>query len=250
MVALVGLLADAVVGCSPSVSDYLADKRFDAERKLAKVDGVREILAKTPPIESEGITDPGAPVRICDLLYQPFGPAPCNSWVIGAEQLADATRFRDRHELSFGDASWLVVATTLLANGRNPPTSVTPNGEEPAGIGMRIEAVFRWLSDIRFLFVVRTRESVKPTLQNGGKAYKAGHFKGEVLLFDLAEPGYLGGALFEHQMSGTASVKVDKGADSSPDLDLLFAKGVRQAVVNRIAAYMPLTEGPEGKAGR
>ncbi len=248
--AVIGWAGLTVASCGPSVADFLDEKRFDAEQKLAKVAEVRELLAKTEPIKTEGLTDPGEPIRICDLLYQPFGAQSCNTWIIDAAQLNDAGRFRDRREVSFGDASWLVVATALLTTGRNPPTSVAPEGEEPAGVGMRIEGVFRWLGDIRFLFVVRTREVLRPTIEAGGKAYKAGHFKGEVLLYDLAGASYLGGALFEYRMSGTASVQMRKGANSSPDLDLQFARGARQAVVNRIAQYVTLTEGAESKGRR
>lgn len=240
----IGLLV-ALAGCGPSPRDFLADKRFNAEQKLAKVAEARALLAKTEPIKTDALTDPGTPVRICDLLFPPFGPERCNAWVIDAAEFNDPMHFPEpKPYLSFGDTSWLVISSSLLATGRYPPSKVFPDGPEPDGVGARLDGVFRWLGDVRFLFVVRTLELTKPTIE-AGKGYKAGKFRGEVLFFDLDGPSYLGGSACSYTMSGKISVHVEKGANQSPELDAQFTKAVRQEVVKCIAQFMTLTEAKE-----
>lgn len=231
--------------CGESVEEYLAKHRASATGQLQRVDRIRQLARDIPPVEWPTMEDPG-PMAICDLVIAPYRKAGCDTWVIDQEQLDNPETFLDPTPLvSFGHADWLVTTRSLLTTGRYPPNATFPDGDEPDRLTRPIIYAFSWLSQLRYLIVVRRSELVRPKLAEDQKSYEPGSYQGEALLFALSpDPIHLGSVPFSYRMVGDVKVRMRRGHIHASQVERAFAQGVREELAAALVSRLESLERP------
>jgi hypothetical protein len=94
------------------------------------------------------------------------------------------------------------------------------------------------LASMKYLVVVRTRLTTEPWADSGGDSFSPGLWQGEVLVFEIADGKFLGGAAVSASNSDTVNVNV---ADANKWLHSDLWERTRKAVN---AALAPHSETP------
>lgn len=243
--SLAVLAAVTIGACGESVAEYIAARRELATAQLARIDAVRSLARAEPHHDWATMKDPG-PLVICDLVIPPHRDAGCDTWVIDQAQLEQPTAYLDPPPLlSYGQADWLVLTTSLVTAGRFPPNANYPSGAEADRLTRPILYAFSWLEQVRYVIVVRQDELTAPALAADQKSYEPGSFRGEATLFALLpEPHSLGGAPFAHTMTGELQVRMRRGGIQLNQVNKAFADGVRQSLAEALVSRLNHLERP------
>ena len=240
-----GLMFVATAGCGESVAEYVAARREGAQAQLARVAKVRALAHASPANEWATMKDPGR-LAICDLVIPAYREAGCDTWVIEQEQLDNPKAYLDPKPLvSYGQADWLVLTTSLIDSGRFPPNASFPDGAEADRLTRPIIYAFGWIEQVRYVIVVRQGELTPPELAADQKSYTPGSYRGEAMLFELLpEPRSLGSAPFEYAMTGELQVRMRGGVIHAAQIEKAFADGVRQELASALVARLSNLERP------
>lgn len=243
--AVVGMLVLALAGCGESVAEYVAARREGAQAQLARIAKVRALAHSLPANEWATMKDPGR-LAICDLVIPAHREAGCDTWVIEQEQLDNPKTYLDpKPPVSYGQADWLVLTTSLIETGRFPPNASYPDGAEADRLTRPIIYALGWIEQVRYVIVVRQGELTQPLLADDQKSYAPGSYRGEAILFELKpEPRSLGSVPFEHAMTGNLPVRMRGGVIHAAQIDKAFADGVRQELASALVARLSKLERP------
>ncbi len=188
----VGFLAAVLAGgCGPSVEAIVDEHRASVEHNLAHVSAVAGRLAAAEL--DAGIGFEGHTLDF--QLGEPGSLSPTwNAGVVHEERLVDIGGVPVELGLVISELYFLAHARDSL------------DGEwwSMADDPQTVESEFQKVSQLRYLFVVRTVQHKMPRSVEG-ESFIGGHFEGETLCFDLESGSMLGGFAFQAENSDQRS---------------------------------------------
>lgn len=219
-----------VAGCGPYVDEVVRERGPAVERRLALVRGVSEELARTPLLEG----DEPADVKT-SLNFESSYPAPANAVLVYAEDLRDL----DELGLVYARVDGTKILNTCSAfvhTERYPWDPLHPDDPPLSGTGYAATRHFDVCEKLDFLFVLRTRAFVRPSIgrdAGGRREFDGGFVSADLLVFDLARAKKLGGL----RVQAESAEKLEGATAFEVEFDLQW--NLQQALRAALKQHMP-----------
>ncbi|MHC4164761.1 MAG: hypothetical protein ACYSUM_21805 [Planctomycetota bacterium] len=235
-----GLLALAVAGAagcggSPDATAVLAEYRARVDARLRTIEAIRDQAQKLPRVTEDRLATLDPPP---DLRRKNDGPGKAE--FVEIEHLLQT----DRHNIGLDFiVSYDITVTkiaTLVRDGHYPPPNEHNGLENIAGWILR-EDLEAFLA-LRYLFLIRSVDVKKPFLLGTQedkletRQYQPGHYRGEVLAFDVETGKHVGGFSFQVETDPRVTVNTNYYLT---DLWRSLAKKAMQRIEERTKELCP-----------
>jgi hypothetical protein len=224
-------------GCdtSPDSTEVLAEFRDRVDARLKTIEAIHAQAQKLPRVTEDRLAELDPPP---DLRRKNDGP--------GKAEFVEIEHLLQTDRASLGldfIVSYDITVTriaTLLRDGHYPPPNTHLKLESVEGWILR-EYLEEFLA-LRYLFLIRAVDVKKPHLLGTQKdklesrTYLPGHYKGEVLAFDVESGKHLGGFAFQVGTDPTVTVNTNYYLT---DLWRSLAKKAAQRVAERAKELCP-----------
>ena len=235
--SLLLLLAVGTAGCDapPDAPAVLAEYRDRVDARLRTIEAIHEQAVKLPRVTEDRLATLDPPP---DLRRK--NDSPGRAEFVEVEHLLQT----DRHSLGLDFiVSYDITVTqvaTLVRDGHYPPPNEHLGLENVEGWILR-EDLEEFLQ-LRYLFLIRPVDVKKPSLLGTQKdkletrRYLPGHYRGEVLAFDVETGKHVGG--FSFQVGTDPEVTVNTNYYLT-DLWRSLAKKARERIEERTKELCP-----------
>ncbi|GMV16140.1 MAG: hypothetical protein HS104_31620 [Polyangiaceae bacterium] len=219
-----------VAGCGPYVDEVVKQRGPAVEQRLALVRGVSEELARTPLLDK----DEPADVKASFNMKSGY-PDAANAVLVYAEDLREL----DELGLVYARVDGTKILNTCSAfvhTERYPWDPLHPDDAPLSGTGYTANKHFDVCEKLDFLFVLRTRAFVRPSIGRdaGGRQEFDGGFVGaDLLVFDLAQKKKLGGL----RVQAESAEKLEGATAFEVEFDLQW--NLQQALQAALKQHMP-----------
>ncbi|MCC6898326.1 MAG: hypothetical protein IT377_05090 [Polyangiaceae bacterium] len=217
-------------GCGPYVDEVVKARGPRVEQKLAAVKAVGEELQKTP------LLDKDEPANVKASFQMTSGtPTPANAALVYTEDLRDL----DELGLVYARVSGTNLVNTCSAfvhTERHPWDPLHPEAAPASGTGFTATKHFDVCEKLDFLFVLRTRAFVRPSVGRAGSSrseFDGGWVDADLLVFDLAAKKKVGGL----RVQAESSEQLEGGSAFEVEFDLQW--NLQKAVTLALKNHMP-----------
>jgi len=190
-------LALALLACKsgPSAEQIVHQHQAEGLQKVRALEEVGRLAAQAPPVDRDALALGDA--------HLDFAPGKPNAGFIQLEDFRDLAKL-DHERLRLDVDPFWPDAVSLLRTGRDAW------GRKPENATW-VRSQLTGLEGIRYLFVVRTHEYVRPTAAGDGR-FTPGSWSGDVVVFDTERRAERGGLRFSVATPDDVPVMVDRKA--------------------------------------
>jgi len=238
LLLLLLLLAVGTAGCGDSGPDaeaVLAEFRDRVDARLRTIEAIHEQAQKLPRVTEDRVARLDPPP---DLRRK--NDSPGRAEFVEIEHLLQTDRASIGLDFIVSYDITVTKIATIVRDGHWPPPNTHLRLENVAGWILR-ESLEEFLQ-LRYLFLIREVEVKKPQLLGTQKdelesrRYLPGHYRGEVVAFDVETGKHVGG--FSFQVKTDPEVTVNTNYYHT-DLWRSLAKNARQRIAERTKELCP-----------